>query len=80
MDVSHLLGVLHLGDDLLQLALAGAVAQGPHDGSDLPHIHRLVVFMIKHLECLNNFGVNFGRKNLNGEWQIVTSILFAEKC
>ena len=39
VDVSHLLGVLHLADNLLQLALAGAVAQAPHYRPDLPDIN-----------------------------------------
>ena len=39
MDVSHLLRVLHLPYDLLQLALAGAVAQAPHYRPDLPDIN-----------------------------------------
>ena len=39
VDVSHLLRVLHLPYDLLQLALTGAVAQAPHNCPDLPDIH-----------------------------------------
>ena len=39
VNVSHLLSVLHLAYDLLQLALAGAVAQAPHYRPDLPDIN-----------------------------------------
>ena len=35
VDVTHLLGVLHLTDHLLQLALARTVAKGSYDGSNL---------------------------------------------
>ena len=49
VDVAHLLSVLHLPDDLLQLALAGAVAQAPHNCPDLPDINlKMFAFQLEH--------------------------------
>ena len=79
VDVAHLLGVLHLTDHLLELALARTVAQGSNDGSyleregrkisirfrtNLSHVNCFVVLVVKYFKSLHNLVVNLSRQDL----------------
>ena len=64
MDISHLLGIFHLTDNLLQLAFTGTVAKRSYDGSNLgeeyqyqQHNRNIGGSGLAHLSHINSFVV-----------------------